>query len=65
MAEGLGPTVQGLGFGPQLCVTSREGLFRTSNAGFGSESENSTCLIGLLQGLSWLLHEKHTQEMLK
>lgn len=65
MAEGLGPTVQGLGFGPQLCVTSCEGLFRTSNAGSGNETENSTCLIGLLQRLSWLLNEKYTQEMLR
>ena len=46
-------------------MTLREGLFRTSNAGSGNESENSTCLTGLLQGLSWLLHEKYAQEMLK
>lgn len=49
MAEGLGPKIKGLGSGPQLYVALHRGLLRTPIASSGNKSNNSTCLMRLLQ----------------
>lgn len=60
----LGSRVKTLGCAPLLCAALHKRLLGTSTALSGNDSDNSTCLMGLIQGLRWVIHAKHTQEAL-